>query len=91
MALPLTLIIIGEKYWFAAVTVQLTCHYSVSFMNEREFVDFEDVAVLGQSNHRCSLEVDQSTSDIALAFSEVDWSVGVLAQEVHGCVSEGRV
>ena len=59
-------------------------------MNERGFVDFEDVAVFGQSNHRWSLGVDQSASDIALAWPQPDWSVGLSAQEVLGCVSEGR-
>lgn len=55
-----------------------------------KFVDFEDVAVLGQSNHRRFPEVGQWTLDISLAFSGPDWSNGFLAQEVHGCVSVGR-
>lgn len=46
-------------------------------MNETSFVDFEDVAVLGQSNHRRSPEVDQWARDIALAISASDWSVAV--------------
>lgn len=60
-------------------------------MNERDFVDFEDVAVLGQSNQLWSPEANQSASDKALRFSQPDWSVGILAQEVYGCVSEGRI
>lgn len=76
-----------EKYARNCSSYLLSTQQSI--MNERSFVDFEDVAVLGQSNHRSFPEVDQWVRDIALAFSHPDWSVCVLAQEAHGCVSEG--
>lgn len=57
-------------------------------MNEPGFVDFEDVAVLGQSNQLSSPEVDQWNGDITFVCSTSDWSVVVFAQEVAGCVSE---
>lgn len=93
IAFPLQLVMFaltvsGKKYCYCAAYLFQSLH---SVMNERSFVDFEDVAVLGQSNHRWSLEADQWASDIALAVSEPDWSIGVLAQEEHGCVSEGWV
>lgn len=59
------------------------------WLREASFVDFEDVAGLGQSNHRCSSEVDQSASDIALAFQAPDWSVGSCHRKCKGVFPGG--
>lgn len=59
------------------------------WLREATFVDFEDVAGLGQSNHRCSSEVDQSASDIALAFQAPDWSVGSCHRKCKGVFPGG--
>lgn len=59
------------------------------WLREATFVDFEDVAGLGQSNHRCPSEVDQSASDIALAFQPPDWSVGSCHRKCKGVFPGG--
>lgn len=56
----------------------------------KKFVDFEDVAVLVQSDPRMFPEVDQWTRDISPASSGPDWLNCLMAQEVHGCVSVRR-
>lgn len=59
------------------------------WLREATCVDFADVAGLGQSNHRCPSEVDQWASDIALAFQQPDWSVGVWHRKCKGVFPRG--
>lgn len=59
------------------------------WLREATVVDFEDVAGLGQSNHRCPSEVAQSASDIAPAFEQPDWSVGASHRKTKGVFPRG--
>ncbi|KAK2917909.1 hypothetical protein Q8A73_004655 [Channa argus] len=66
------------------------CHTVKKLMMQRIFLtekkDGETITGSGDG-----AEQDTTSSDMAVAFLGPEWSVGVLAQEVHGCVSEGRV